>query len=152
MRCFAPFQLCRRFSRIVQSSRKLQYKIELYLQGLAEDTQCMPTDVSSAVDALERYKRCWNELRLPRDRLRVFTFENYHVYPAGRYLIDLSVESSMARLATIPDEGCELEWRELPMKATNNDRQYSTVGLQGLDMLIVLGVSRTLDNKFVSPA
>ncbi|KAH7107163.1 hypothetical protein BKA62DRAFT_230016 [Auriculariales sp. MPI-PUGE-AT-0066] len=143
---------CARLAKVVSTSRKLQYKIELYIQGLSEDPQTEQTDLPAAVDALERYKRCWNELLFARAALRTFRFDEHHVYPAGRYLVDLSVEASMARLATIPDDGTELAWRELPMSAIgNNDRQYSTVGLQGLDMLIVLGVDSVTPDGLLWP-
>ncbi|EJD37092.1 hypothetical protein AURDEDRAFT_154446 [Auricularia subglabra TFB-10046 SS5] len=152
--------VCQRFRHLVTSSARLQYQIELALEGLVEDPLYGPISLPARIAALQRYKRCWNELQLPDKTYRVVCPggpEEYSCFPAGGYLVDHSVEESAIRIATLPATGGELDWKEMPLAADDSDpdagagRHYSTIALQALNMLIVLGVADHLPDGNVVP-
>ncbi|KZV84479.1 hypothetical protein EXIGLDRAFT_842147 [Exidia glandulosa HHB12029] len=144
--------ICRRFARTIRSSSRLQYQIELELEGLAEDPLYPAIALPDRIQHLARYKRCWNELQFPTDNRTFHGTAERDCFPAGRWFVDRDVEESAVRIvdmSTACGDVHELEWRE--MKLDGAFKHYSTIALHGLDMLIVMGVARRIDADHLVP-
>lgn len=147
-------QISRRFRNLIAASAQLQYRTELALEGLIEDALYPQEALLQRIAALGVYKRCWNELRVP-DTTATFrsTEDDYFLpwYPAGRWLVDQTVEQTTMRIAELESAPNELQWHEMALDSADDSprRNYSTIALHGLNMLIVVGVAKRIDSQSV---
>lgn len=101
------------------------------------------------ISRLGRYKRCWDNLLLPKDSIRVLrSVDDHERYPAGGWLVDHSVEEHAIRIAHISPDATDVDWLELAL-GDSARTHYSSIALQGLNMLIVLGVASRIDAESV---